>query len=69
MRRFNRPSRRRRRRVTIRPGHAPPVNRPAISYGLMAAITLLLVAVPILLYSQQHSGNHPFKMRREMRKF
>ena len=68
MGRFNRPARQRRRGELIRPGNAPPAGRPAICWGLMALISLVLVAVPVMLYNQQQSGN-PFKIRRELRKF
>jgi len=34
----------------------------------MAALALLLTAVPILLFNQQHSGNR-LKIQRELRKF
>jgi pilus assembly protein TadC len=36
-------------------------------WGVVAAITLV-VAVPILLFNQQHSGDR-LKIRRELRKF
>jgi hypothetical protein len=34
----------------------------------VAALALLLVSVPILLFNQQHSGDR-LKIRRELRKF
>lgn len=37
-------------------------------WGVVAAITLVLVAVPILLLNQQQSGDR-LKIRRELRKF
>jgi len=37
-------------------------------WGVVAAISLVLVAVPILLLNEQHSGDR-LKIRRELRKF
>ena len=34
----------------------------------MALVSLVLVAVPVMIYNQQQSGN-PFRIRRELRKF
>jgi hypothetical protein len=34
----------------------------------VAALALFLVAVPILFFNEQHSGDH-LKIRRELRKF
>jgi hypothetical protein len=43
-------------------------SRPAISWGVVVAVGLLLAGVPMLLFNQQHSGD-PLKIRRELRKF
>jgi hypothetical protein len=40
----------------------------ARTWWVVAAISLMLVAVPILLFNQQHSGDR-LKIRRELRKF
>ena len=45
-----------------------PEGRPAISWGVVVAVGLLLAGVPMLLFNQQHSGD-PLKVRRELRKF
>ncbi|CAK6689661.1 hypothetical protein I1E95_09320 [Synechococcus sp. CBW1107] len=68
MDRFHRPSGRRRRGSPRRPG-GPPVGRPAISWGVVAVITLILAAASIVIVHQQQAGHHPLKMRRELRKF
>ena len=68
MGRFNRPSRQRRRGELIRPGNATPAGRSAIGWGLMALVSLVLVAGRGHVYNQQQSGN-PFRIRRELRKF
>jgi hypothetical protein len=44
------------------------LGRPTGSWWVVAAISLLLVGIPILLFNQQHSGEH-LKIRRELRKF
>jgi hypothetical protein len=49
-------------------GKFNPAGRPAISWGVVAAISLVLVGASILHFNQQHSGD-PLKMRRELRKF
>ncbi|MCT0206461.1 hypothetical protein [Synechococcus sp. CS-1332] len=67
MARFRR-STRQRLRGRLRPGDVPPEGRPAISWGVVVAVGLLLAGVPMLLFNQQHSGD-PLKIRRELRKF
>jgi hypothetical protein len=42
--------------------------KAVFSWWVVATIGLLLVAVPILLFNQQHSGD-AVKIRRELRKF
>jgi hypothetical protein len=42
--------------------------RPVLSWWAVAALALLLVAVPILFFNGQPSGD-PLKIRRELRKF
>jgi hypothetical protein len=42
--------------------------KAVFSWWFIATIGLLLVAVPILLFNQQHSGDG-VKIRRELRKF
>jgi hypothetical protein len=42
--------------------------KAVFSWWVVATIGLLLVAVPILLFNQQHSGDG-VKIRRELRKF
>jgi hypothetical protein len=42
--------------------------KAVFSWWVVAAIGLLLVAVPILLFNQQNSGDG-VKIRRELRKF
>lgn len=49
-------------------GQFNPEGRPAISWGVVAVISLVLVGASILHFNQQHSGD-PLKMRRELRKF
>jgi hypothetical protein len=52
--------------------HRPPQGRRStgavLSSGVVAVIALALIAVPILLFNQHHSGD-PGKVRRELRKF
>lgn len=43
-------------------------DQPAISWGVVVAVGLLLAGVPMLLFNQQHSGD-PLKIRRELRMF
>lgn len=68
MGRYHRSTRRRRSPGRLRPGEAPPEGRPSISWGVVAAIGLLLAGVPMLLFHQSPSGD-PLKIRRELRKF
>lgn len=65
---FNRPGSFRRRGAPNRSEDAPPAHRPAVSWGVLAAIGLLLAGMPILFFNQQHSGDR-LKIRRELRKF
>ncbi len=67
MARFERSSARRRRRGPRPQAPCSPA-RPAIAWWSVAALALLLVSVPILLFNQQHSGDR-LKIRRELRKF
>ncbi|MBW4531051.1 MAG: hypothetical protein KME02_10240 [Aphanothece saxicola GSE-SYN-MK-01-06B] len=55
-------------RERLRPGDVPPEGRPAISWGVVVAVGLLLAGVPMLFFNHQHSGD-PLKIRRELRKF
>jgi hypothetical protein len=64
---FDRPSARRRRRGS-RPRPTGTAGKPAIFWYSLAALALLLTAVPILLFNQQHSGDR-LKIQRELRKF
>ena len=53
------------------PDPAPPVNEAGaapLSPGILLALCLLALMVPILLFNQHHSGD-PVKIRRELRKF
>jgi hypothetical protein len=68
MARFNKPLRPRRRRTLLQPGTDTAPGSPTRTWWVIAAISLLLVAVPILLFNQQHSGDG-VKIRRELRKF
>jgi hypothetical protein len=68
MPRFNRRQRIRRRNKIVPVGTGPAPGRPPLSWWLVAAISLLLVSVPILVFNQQHSGDR-LKIRRELRKF
>jgi len=70
MARFKRPLRpRSRRRIEVfRPDTDPAPSRSKLSWWVVAAISLLLVAVPMLLFNQQHSGDR-LKIRRELHKF
>ncbi len=68
MGRFERPSARRRRAAPRRAG-GPPEGRPAISWGIVAFIALVLAAASIVYFNQQQAGQHPLKIRRELRKF
>jgi hypothetical protein len=65
MPRSNRPPR---RGVLFDPETKTVPARPARTWWVVAAIILLLVAVQILLFNQQHSGDR-LKIRRELRKF
>ncbi|MFN7895679.1 MAG: hypothetical protein ACK5Q6_05900 [Cyanobacteriota bacterium] len=68
MARFNRPTQRGRRGVLIHSGTDSTSGKAVFSWWVVAAIGLLLVSVPILLFNQQHSGD-AVKIRRELRKF
>ena len=68
MSRFNRQPRIRRRNQFITPGTDPAPGRPSLSWWAVAAIGLLLISMPILVFNQQHSGDR-LKIRRELRKF
>jgi len=46
----------------------PRFQRPPLTWWAVAAISLLLLSVPILVFNQQHSGDR-LKIRRELRKF
>lgn len=46
----------------------PSPGGPPVPLGVVVAIGLLLAGLPLLFFSQQHSGD-PFKIRRELRKF
>ncbi|MDM7937199.1 MAG: hypothetical protein QUV06_07060 [Cyanobium sp. CZS 48M] len=45
------------------------MGRPAISWGVVAVIALVLAAASIVIVNLQQAGHHPLKMRRELRKF
>jgi integral membrane sensor domain MASE1 len=69
MARFIRPSQQRGRRgVLFHPGTNSTSGKAVFTWWVVAAIGLLLVAVPILVFNQQHSGDG-VKIRRELRKF
>lgn len=68
MGRFNRPSRPRRRSALLHPEMETVPGRSARIRWVMSALSLLLIAVPILFFNQQHSGDR-LKIRRELRKF
>jgi hypothetical protein len=68
MARFNRPPQGGRRGVHFNSGTDSTSGKAVFSWWAVAAIGLLLVAVPILLFNQQHSGDK-VKIRRELRKF
>jgi hypothetical protein len=54
--------------VLFHPGTNSTSGKAVFSGWVVAAIGLLLVAVPILVFNQQHSGDG-VKIRRELRKF
>jgi len=64
------------RQRTRRQGHTPrtwperpaPDKRPSSFWPGLAVLALLMVTGSILLFNQQHSGDH-LKIRRELRKF
>jgi hypothetical protein len=68
MPRFNRSQRLRRRGARSHAGTDRAPSKPSLSWWVLATISLLLVAVPILLLNQHHSGDR-LKIRRELRKF
>jgi hypothetical protein len=68
MARFNRSTQPGRRGVLFHPGTNSTSGKAVFSGWVVAAIGLLLVAVPILVFNQQHSGDG-VKIRRELRKF
>jgi len=69
MPRSNRPLRQPQRRgLLFDPETKTVLARQARPWWVIAAISLLLVTVPTLLFNQQHSGDR-LKIRRELRKF
>jgi hypothetical protein len=68
MARFNRPTQPGRRGKLFYSGTDSTSGKAVFSWWILAAIGLLLVSVPILLFNQQHSGDG-VKIRRELRKF
>ena len=68
MARFTRPLQHQRRGAPIHPYTKTAPSKPVRTWWLVAAISLLVITVPILLINQQHSGDR-LKIRRELRKF
>ncbi len=68
MARLNRSRQLGRRGVLFHSGTDSTSGKAVFSWWFIATIGLLLVAVPILLFNQQHSGDG-VKIRRELRKF
>ena len=68
MARFSRSTPPGRRGVFLFYGTDRNAGKAVFSWWVVATIGLLLVAVPILLFNQQHSGDG-VKIRRELRKF
>jgi len=68
MARFNRPKQPGRRGVLFYSGTDSTSGKAVFSWWVVATICLLLIAIPILLFNQQHSGDG-VKIRRELRKF
>jgi integral membrane sensor domain MASE1 len=68
MARFNRSTQLGRRGVFFYSGTDSNSGKAVFSWWVVATIGLLVVAVAILLFNQQHSGDG-VKIRRELRKF
>lgn len=68
MARLNRYLRHQRRGAPVHPDIETAPVKPVRTWWVVATICLLVIAVPILILNQQHSGDR-LKIRRELRKF